>query len=59
MQGGAEIRLARGIRSDEDHARATLGEEAFEAAWTDGYAMTIDEMLELARRRGRADTADT
>ena len=44
--------LAPAARSDQDQAaqalRATLGEEAFAAAWAEGRAMPLEEAVALA-----------
>ncbi len=40
------------VQADHDHAlnaaRAALGEEAFEAAWTEGSEMTFEEAIAYA-----------
>jgi non-specific serine/threonine protein kinase len=47
-----DILLVRAVRADSERsiaaARASLGEEAFAAAWAEGQAMTLEEVVALA-----------
>jgi hypothetical protein len=54
------VPLAPAARSDQDQAvqalRATLGEEAFAAAWAEGRAMPLEEAVALALDAEDEDT---